>query len=137
MASIIPVFILLVVVGIAGYIGYQLYLWSNELADRGRKKMEKKNISFSKAGGVKVGVRTTDESAADKAQKYVGSMSRYLVRGSVLICVASVLVNVWNNASLPNYKSKLGWNSSQAELKAGGTASARPGAARSVSSQQR
>ncbi|KAF2772483.1 hypothetical protein EJ03DRAFT_306803 [Teratosphaeria nubilosa] len=117
MASIIPVFILLVVVGIAGYIGYQLYLWSNELTDRGKKKMEKKNISFSKDGGVKVGVRTTDESAADKTQ--------------------NVLVNVWNNASLPNYKSKLGWNSTQADLKAGDTTSPRPGAARSVSSQRR
>ena len=29
--------------------------------------------------------------------------------------VYSVLVNVWNNTSFPNYKSRLGWNNTQAD----------------------
>ena len=47
----------------------QLYLWSNELTDRGRKKMEEKNINFSK-DGMKVGVReVSDEDYAAAQQK--------------------------------------------------------------------
>lgn len=49
----------------------QMYLWSNELAERGKRKMEKKNVSFSK-DGMKVGVKQiNDEDYADRTQKYV------------------------------------------------------------------
>ena len=41
--SLLPLVILFTVVGGAAYFGYQIYLWSNDLADRGQKHMEKKN----------------------------------------------------------------------------------------------
>jgi len=76
-------------VGVFAYIGYHMYLFSNELAERGQKKLEKKNISFSK-DGMKVGVKgLRDEDYADKTQ--------------------NVLVKAWNHASFPGYKSRL-WN---------------------------
>lgn len=49
----------------------QIYLWSNEMADRGKRKMEKKHVTFTK-DGMKVGVKELrDEEYADKTQKYV------------------------------------------------------------------
>jgi len=55
-------------------------------------------VSFTKEGGLRVGVKELrDENYADKTQ--------------------NVLVNVWNNAELPNYKSRLGWNKTQANSK--------------------
>ena len=69
-SSLLPLIILLVVVAGGGYIGYQIYLWSEEMKDRGRKHMEKKNVSFSKDGGLKVGVKQMDdETYADKTQR--------------------------------------------------------------------
>ena len=70
MASILPLVFLIVVVGVGGFIGYSIYTWSNELADRANKKMEKKNIGFTKDGGLRVGVKELkDENYADKQQK--------------------------------------------------------------------
>lgn len=72
LSNLIPLIILLIVVGVGGFIGYGLYQWSNELAERANKKMEKKNMSFTKEGGIRVGVKAMpDESYADKTQKYV------------------------------------------------------------------
>jgi len=46
-----------------------MYIFSNELAERGKHKMEKKNILFTK-DGMKVGVKELkDEDYADKTQK--------------------------------------------------------------------
>ncbi|WPH00518.1 Hypothetical protein R9X50_00334700 [Acrodontium crateriforme] len=95
LTNLIPLILLFIVVGIAAFIGYGMYQWSNELADRANKKMEKKNMAFTKDGGLRVGVKEMRNGEyEDKTQ--------------------NVLVNVWNNASLPNYKSRLGWNSTQA-----------------------
>lgn len=70
LGNLIPLIILLIVVGVASFIGYHLYLWSNELAERAGKKMEKSNVSFTKEGGLRVGVKEMrDESYADKTQK--------------------------------------------------------------------
>ncbi|TKA27029.1 hypothetical protein B0A50_05220 [Salinomyces thailandicus] len=94
--SLLPLLILLLVLSIGAYIAYGLYQWSNELGERANQKMEKQHMSFTKEGGLRVGVKDVGaEDYADKTQ--------------------NVLVNVWNNASLPNYKSRLGWNRSQAE----------------------
>ena len=72
LGNLIPLVILFVVVGGGGYMGYQMYLWSNEMTDRGKKHMEKKNMSFTKEGGLKVGVKEMkDEAYADKTQQYV------------------------------------------------------------------
>ncbi|KAM0717835.1 hypothetical protein Q7P37_006167 [Cladosporium fusiforme] len=80
LTSLVPLIILFAVVGGAAYFGYQIYLWSNELADRGQKHMEKKNMSFTKEGGLKVGVKQMGaEEYADRTQR--------------------VLVNTWNEAN--------------------------------------
>ncbi|KAK5126515.1 hypothetical protein LTR08_004681 [Meristemomyces frigidus] len=98
LTNLIPLVILLLVVGVGSFIGYSMYQWSNELADRGRKKMESKNMGFTKEGGLRVGVTAMpEENYTDKTQ--------------------SVLVNVWNKATFPAYKSRLGWNSSQTDKK--------------------
>lgn len=69
-SNIIPLIVLLVVVGVGGFIGYQMYLWSGEVKDRANKSMEKRNIGFTKEGGLRVGVKgMEDESYADKTQK--------------------------------------------------------------------
>ena len=73
--DLIPLVVLFGFVGIAAFVGYSMYTWSNELADRGRAKMEKKNISLSKDGGLKVGVRqVSDEEYEGKTQKYARPM---------------------------------------------------------------
>ena len=70
LSNLIPLIILLIVVGIAAFIGMSMYQWSNELAERANKKMEDKNIAFTKDGGLRVGVKELrDESYADKTQK--------------------------------------------------------------------
>jgi len=92
--ALIPLVILFAVLGVAAFIGYSLYVWSGELADRASKKMEKSNMAFTKEGGLQVRVpQMQNESYEDRTQ--------------------NVIVNIWNNASLPNYKSRLGWNSTQ------------------------
>jgi hypothetical protein len=46
-----------------------MYLFSQDMANRGKKHMEKKNMSFTK-DGMKVGVKeVSDEQYADKTQK--------------------------------------------------------------------
>ena len=70
LGNLIPLIILFVIVGGGGYIGYQIYLWSNEMSDRGKKHMEKKNMTFTKDGGLKVGVKEVKgEKYQDKTQK--------------------------------------------------------------------
>jgi hypothetical protein len=47
----------------------QLFLYSNELAERGKHKLEKKNVVFTK-DGAKVGVKeVSTESYTDKTQR--------------------------------------------------------------------
>lgn len=70
LGNLLPLIILLVVVGVAAYIGYGIYQWSQELGDRANKKMEKKHMSFTKDGGLRVGVKEMNrENYEDKTQK--------------------------------------------------------------------
>jgi hypothetical protein len=47
-----------------------MYLWTNDLANQGKKTMEKKNINFTK-DGMKVGVKEmSEEEYADRTQRY-------------------------------------------------------------------
>ena len=47
-----------------------MYLWTNDLANQGKKTMEKKNINFTK-DGMKVGVKPiSEEEYADRTQRY-------------------------------------------------------------------
>ncbi|KAL6167560.1 hypothetical protein ACJQWK_06980 [Exserohilum turcicum] len=67
--NLIPLVILFAVVGGIGWTMYQIFLYSNELAQRGTKHMEKKNVVFSK-DGAKVGVKElTAEKYTDRTQK--------------------------------------------------------------------
>lgn len=70
LGNLIPLIILFVVVGGAAYVGFQIYTWSNEMGERGKKHMEKKNMSFTKDGGLKVGVKEMgNEAYEDKTQR--------------------------------------------------------------------
>ncbi|KAF2670716.1 hypothetical protein BT63DRAFT_199697 [Microthyrium microscopicum] len=67
--SLIPLIILFSVVGGLGWFGYQIYLYTHDLAHHGRQHMEKKNISFNKEG-MKVGVKgKSAEDYEDSTQK--------------------------------------------------------------------
>ncbi|USP80045.1 cytochrome p450 monooxygenase [Curvularia clavata] len=67
--NLIPLFILFAVVAGLGWIGYQIYLYSNQLAERGTKHMEKKNVVFTK-DGARVGVKEMSaEKYTDKTQR--------------------------------------------------------------------
>ncbi|EMD66318.1 hypothetical protein COCSADRAFT_34885 [Bipolaris sorokiniana ND90Pr] len=67
--NLIPLFILFAVVAGLGWVGYQIFLYSEELAERGTKHMEKKNVVFTK-DGAKVGVRELNaEKYTDRTQK--------------------------------------------------------------------
>lgn len=96
-----------------------MYIFANDLADRGVKKMEKKNVVFTK-DGMKVGVKEVkSEDYADKTQ--------------------SVLVKAWSYASFPAYKSRLGWNKEaepqrKSSSSSSSSSSARPTPSRSASS---
>jgi len=68
-ANLVPLAILFAVVGGIAWVGYQIFLYSSELADRGVKKMEKKNVVVTK-DGARVGVKEVSaEAYADKTQK--------------------------------------------------------------------
>lgn len=70
LGNLIPLIILFAVVGGAAYVGFQIYAWSNEMGERGKKHMEKKNMSFTKEGGLKVGVKEVgNEAYEDKTQR--------------------------------------------------------------------
>ncbi|KAF2446022.1 hypothetical protein P171DRAFT_431391 [Karstenula rhodostoma CBS 690.94] len=69
MGNLIPLVILFAIVAGMGWVGYQIYLYSNELAERGVRKMEKKNVVFTK-DGAKVAVKEVrTEDYADRTQK--------------------------------------------------------------------
>ncbi|KAK1072464.1 hypothetical protein LTR12_008435 [Friedmanniomyces endolithicus] len=89
LGSLIPLIILLVVLAGGGYIAYQMYLWSGEMKDKASEQMEKKNIGFTKEGGLRVGVKSIDD------ETYTGKTQ-------------NVLVNVWNNAH-PEAKPRSGY----------------------------
>lgn len=85
--SIVPLVILLIVVGLFAVIGFVVYTVIQDISNKTKAKMEKKNISFTK-DGVKVSMKEVrDEDYKDQTQ--------------------SVLVKVWNNTSFPAYKSRL------------------------------
>lgn len=49
----------------------QIFIYSNELAERGKRKMEKKNVVFTK-DGARVGVKEVRaEDYADRTQRFV------------------------------------------------------------------
>jgi hypothetical protein len=90
-SNLLPLVVLFAVVGGVAYVGYQvsirprtslyverlltrarthkIFLYTNELAERGVHKLEKKNVVFTK-DGAKVGVKEVSaEKYADKTQR--------------------------------------------------------------------
>jgi len=78
------------------FVGYHIYLSVVSISDAASKKMEKKNVVFTK-DGVKVAVKDVrNDDYVDKTQ--------------------SVLVKAWNLSTWPEYKSRL-WNKERDEGK--------------------
>lgn len=69
--SIFPVIVLLLVVCLFAVIGFVVYTIIQDISDKTKAKMEKKNIQFSK-DGMKVSVKEVrDEDYKDQTQRYV------------------------------------------------------------------
>ena len=69
--NLVPLLVLLVFVGVAAFIGYIAYSIATDVSDKTAKRMEKKNISFSK-DGMKVGVKEiSTEDISDSTQSSV------------------------------------------------------------------
>jgi hypothetical protein len=90
--NIISFIILIIVIGVAAVVGFVAYQIAHEVGHNTKQKLEKKHVSFSR-DGMKVGVKErTLQHEEDAAQ--------------------SVITKIWNHASWPEYKSRLGWGQS-------------------------
>ena len=65
-----------------------MYLYTQSLAERGQRSMEKRNISLTTDGGMKVGVK--ELKTEDYSQQ-----------------TQNMLVKAWNLSSWPEYRSRL------------------------------
>jgi hypothetical protein len=69
--SIVPVVILLLVVFLFAVIGFVVYTIVQDISDKTKAKMQKKNIQFSK-DGMKVSMKEVrDEDYKDQTQRFV------------------------------------------------------------------
>lgn len=67
-SNLVPLLVLFVFIAIAAFIGFIAYSVANDVSDKAAKRMEKKNIKFSKEG-MKVGVKgVSTEDIADSTQ---------------------------------------------------------------------
>jgi beta-lactam-binding protein with PASTA domain len=67
-SNLVPLLVLIVLIAIAAFIGFIAYSVASDVSDKAAKRMEKKNIKFSKEG-MKVGVKEiSTEDAADTTQ---------------------------------------------------------------------
>ena len=69
LGKILPLIITLVVLAIAAFVGIVIYSIVNDVADKTSKKMEEKNVVFTK-DGMKVGVKEL------KGEDFVGSTQK-------------------------------------------------------------
>lgn len=73
-SNLMPLLILFVLVAIAAFIGFIAYSVVTDVSDKAAKRMEKKNIKFSK-DGMKLGVKEiSTEDISDSTQSYVSSL---------------------------------------------------------------
>ena len=71
LSKLFPLLVLFVLLGFFAFVGYAIYTIANDVADKTAKKMEKKNINFTKDGLV-VGVKERgDEAYVDRTQRWV------------------------------------------------------------------
>ncbi len=122
-SNLVPLLVLFVLIAIAAFVGFIAYSVANDVSDKAAKRMEKKNIKFTK-GGMQVGVKQiSTEDISDSTQSYVypmlsvsGDDSWLCCRSDLLADLAhSTLMKVWNSASWPGYKSKLRWGQNTGE----------------------
>jgi hypothetical protein len=90
-----PLIILVIVIGLAGFIAYHINNMATDIASRTSQSLEKRNVKFSK-DGMKVGVKDVKEER--------------LVDGS-----QSFVVKAWNYSKWPAYKSRF-WNKEQGDV---------------------
>ena len=111
--SILALIITVILLGVIAIVGFVAYQIACDVAANTNKKMEKKNMSFSK-DGMKVGVKEVSaEQVGDSTQRYRPvSLKSWL---HFLIVACSVLMKAWNASSWPAYQSKLGWGQPQAK----------------------
>lgn len=104
-ATIVPLLItiiILAVLAVVAWVGYQV---ATDVADKTTKKMESKNMSFSK-DGLKVGVKDKSaEQVGDSTQRHVLQRSQ-VIR---LLTPSRGIMKAWNASEWPAYESKLGW----------------------------
>ncbi|KAI9863513.1 MAG: hypothetical protein M1824_000193 [Vezdaea acicularis] len=86
LAQIVPLVLTFLFLGILAFVGFHIYNMANQLTDRASRKLEKKNVVFTK-DGMKVGVKEK------KSENYVDQTQ-------------NVLVKVWNYSAWPAYKSR-------------------------------
>ena len=68
---LLSLFLIVTVLGFFGFVGYIVYSIAQDVASKAAKKMEDKNIRFSK-DGMKVGIREKDARDEDaQVQRYV------------------------------------------------------------------
>lgn len=71
LGNLVPLIVLVLVLAILAAVGFVAYSIANDVSSETRKKMEKKNISFTK-DGMKVGVKeVTREQQEDSTQGYI------------------------------------------------------------------
>lgn len=70
-SRLLPVLILFVVLAVLAAIGYVVYSIVQDISDKTRNKMEKRNVMFTR-DGMKVGVRQVgEEEYVDRSQRCV------------------------------------------------------------------
>jgi hypothetical protein len=107
--SLFPIIVLFTVVGILALIGFVVYTIVQDISNKTKANMEKKNIMFSK-DGMKVSMKeVNDEDYKDQTQRYDSKETKPKKGRTLRTDIVSVLVNVWNHSSFPGYKSRL-WN---------------------------
>ncbi len=73
LSKVIPLIILVLVLGAFAFVGYHIYAIVDSIGDATNKKLEKKNVTFTK-DGMKVGVKEVKtESYVDSTQRWVTS----------------------------------------------------------------
>jgi hypothetical protein len=80
LSNILPLIFLFIGVGFAALVGYIVYSIVMDVKSQTQKKMEKKNVMFSR-DGMKVGVKEIDdEEYKDRSQRYVCAALRCVPR---------------------------------------------------------
>lgn len=82
MASrILPLIILFVVLAILAVVGFVVYSIVQDISDKTRDKMEKKNVMFTR-DGMKVGVKeVNEEDYVDRSQRFVSLSIQFQFQG--------------------------------------------------------